>query len=104
MEKEKLWIVSFQYTTAAEEVRLSGDGRIVTKPEIRCVAACIEAKGIREAMEIADEKINMFVRCREGEGARSFITDIGIADEISRKHLNEFYEDPINDPDPDLFN
>jgi hypothetical protein len=89
MDKNKLWIASFQHT--------SGE-------TIRCTVTCIEAKGIREAMEIADEKINMFVRCREGVGARSFITDIGIADEISRKHLNEFYEDPINDPDPDLFN
>lgn len=91
MDKNKSWIISFQYA--------SGE-------TIGCAIACAEAKEIREAMEIADAKIRKFVRSEEGEEGEEvkvFITFIGIVMKEAIEQGIEFYIDPTTDPDPELF-
>ena len=88
MDKDKLWIVSFQHT--------SGE-------TIRCTATCVKAKDIKEALRIANDRIWTYVRDYDGEHGTEVITDIGIADEVSEDLMYSFWPDPINDPDPELF-
>lgn len=88
MDKNKSWVISFQYA--------SGE-------TIGCAIACAEAKEIREAMEIADAKIRKFVRSEEGEEVKVFITFIGIVMKEAIEQGIEFYIDPTKDPDPELF-
>lgn len=88
---EKLWIARFQFETGSE---------------IKAYAICVEGKNIREALDIAENKAETFQFDVNGhiKGFRTVITDIGIADEDSRVLLYTAWPDPINDPDPELFN
>ena len=88
--KNFLWIVDFQYKNN------SG---------IKALSLCIEETNITRALGKANKSIGFYMEMHE-DGCPSgeyVITDIGLADEASRKHLGEIFSDPINDPDPELF-
>ena len=82
MEKNYLWIVSFQEKYAGE---------------IKACETCIEEKDIKSALDRA------IVVLEESLAGEYIITDIGIAAEDSRKYLGRIFPDPVCDPDPELF-
>lgn len=85
MNKSKLWIVDFQHT--AHEV-------------IKTRATCVEGKDISGALVNAKERIKEYMG---DEKERFIITNAGLAADQSTELLNQIWPDPLNDPDPELF-
>ena len=90
MKKDTLWIASFQFTSPKG---------------IKAFATCVEGQNIKEALETAEaEAVRFQGKINEGiQGFITIVTDIGIADPDARVLMGHFWEDPINNPDPDLF-
>lgn len=82
--KKKLWICDFQHTT---DIGIS------------CKCTCVEAETISLALEASLKRIADYME----EGRRMVITNIGLGDECSREYLGKVYNDPLMEPDPELF-
>ena len=90
MEKNFLWIVSFQVKTFDPDT---------LEYRIKALSTCTEARSIKAALDWVENRLEGMYEYPD----EYVITDIGIAEEASRDLLYTTFPDPINDPDPELF-